>query len=604
VLWPAVSARQAYPLYYNLAAPFVRAAAPEQPARALNLFSALCGGLAVGVLLLWTAEITSSLAAGVIAALLLAFSYTFWSQAVIAEVYTLHLLLVGTCGLALAAYARQPGLARLAGFFAVYALAFGNHLSMILLLPPFALCLLLMTPSPSTLFRLRVVGLALVIAALGTGQYWPNLASVVTAPDAPAAWSERAAAFWFDTTKSDWRESMVLGIRGDQVGDRLGMWWFDARQQFGAFGLALAAAGAAALWRHSRAWGATVIAAWLVTSFFALTYNVGDTHVFFLPAHYLAALCAGASVLWFRSGRPRAARPVVVGALVAFALWRGWSSYPALDRHDDRRGEALVARLALGISDPDALLVSAMNWQLENVLLYTARHARPDLTWTRLGDVLPHFPFLLQDQREIGRAVVLTRDAAAEVAAAYGNAASMFVDPLTVPEPLAAQAGRVVRGAAYVLTVLTPPRDEALDTADLAAAVTALTGGRAPQRQPNHYELVAGRAGDSPAVYRSSPRPFTVTFELPAMDDALTVRMDAWLPSDTFRRAGFGHVLRGRERLQILERGVNLVWIEADGRPARPVYAASLFAPQPRFILGAITPELAGTAGPFLAIHP
>ena len=35
VLWPEVSARQAYPLYYDLARPFVRAVSVGNPARGL-----------------------------------------------------------------------------------------------------------------------------------------------------------------------------------------------------------------------------------------------------------------------------------------------------------------------------------------------------------------------------------------------------------------------------------------------------------------------------------------------------------------------------------------------------------------------------------------
>ncbi len=50
VLWPETSARQAYPLYYSLARPFVLAVSPDNPARGLNLFSAVCGGLAIGLL--------------------------------------------------------------------------------------------------------------------------------------------------------------------------------------------------------------------------------------------------------------------------------------------------------------------------------------------------------------------------------------------------------------------------------------------------------------------------------------------------------------------------------------------------------------------------
>src|SRR6187399_2203218 len=77
VLWPAVSARQAYPLYYSLAKPFVATLGEAHPARVLNLFSAVWGACAVGLLALVVADISMSLLAGIVAGLLLAVSYTF-----------------------------------------------------------------------------------------------------------------------------------------------------------------------------------------------------------------------------------------------------------------------------------------------------------------------------------------------------------------------------------------------------------------------------------------------------------------------------------------------------------------------------------------------
>ena len=290
VLWPEVSARQAYPLYYDLAAPFVRAASMANPARGLNLFSAIFGAVAVGLLTYLCALVAESLAAGIVAGLLLAFSYTFWSQAIIAEVYTLHLTLVLVSCLALYAYAQQPSRLRLAILFAVYAFAFGNHLSMILLLVPFAVFLLQVTPDRRTLFAPATIALAAIIAAAGALQYWPNFVSTSHLGGGPISWGERLATFWFDTTKVDWRESMVMGVRGDQLVDRVGMWWFDVRQQFGIFGLVLAVVGAVRLWTISRPWATLIVLAYAINTLFAFTYNVGDTHVFYLPSHLMLAV--------------------------------------------------------------------------------------------------------------------------------------------------------------------------------------------------------------------------------------------------------------------------------------------------------------------------
>src|SRR4051794_33466276 len=77
VLWPDISARQAYPLYYGLARPLVRAVSAMNPARGLNLFSAILGAAAIGLLTFLCAAITGSVWAGIISGLFLAFSYTF-----------------------------------------------------------------------------------------------------------------------------------------------------------------------------------------------------------------------------------------------------------------------------------------------------------------------------------------------------------------------------------------------------------------------------------------------------------------------------------------------------------------------------------------------
>ena len=618
VLWPAVSARQAYPLYYNLAKPFVAATCGSRmhpregcdPARAMNLFSAICGAAAVGLLTYLTATLTGSIVGGIVSGLLLAFSYTFWSQAIIAEVYALHVALLAACFIALDAYARKPTTVRLAVFFALYAASFGNHFSMILFLLPFTVFLLLTTPDRHVLFRPVTIALAALAAVGGALQYWPNFQSVYLSPEPPGEWAASLAAFWFDTTKADWRETMVLGVGANQALDRLAMWWFDARQQFGVIGLGLAVAGAPRLWRLSRPWAVMVLAAFAITTLFALTYNVGDSHVFFMPSHFLAALCAGAATatltdrggaetrrgFWSNflrgSAAPRTVSVAVAALAVIYCGWRAWSTWPAVDRHDDRRGEQLIARLTLGVSDPDAMLISDLNWQLENVLLYVGRHRRPDLTWTRLPDVLPHFPFLVADQREIGRSIVLTADAAASVVAMYGPLFPLVEDDLVPVVSLSSQIARMPEGSPYVMTLLTPPPEERLDESDLAAAVRTLTGGHLPSRTPGRFELIAGIRGERPSVYRSADRPFTMSFRI--LEEPFTVRLDSWLPFDTFRRPGFGHVLRGRDHVQIVERGVNVLWIGRDGRPAPPVYAASLFAPEARYrLIGGIAPELA-----------
>ena len=78
------------------------------------------GAVAIGLLtyLCYPAHRLYSLVA---ARLLLSFSYTFWSQAIIAEVYTLHMALVLRDCIALHAYAERPSRVHLGNLFGVYS---------------------------------------------------------------------------------------------------------------------------------------------------------------------------------------------------------------------------------------------------------------------------------------------------------------------------------------------------------------------------------------------------------------------------------------------------------------------------------------------------
>jgi hypothetical protein len=452
VLWPEQSARRAYPLYYTLATPFIRAVSEDNPARGLNLFSAVWAAIAVGLLAVVGGRLTKSPLAGAAAGLLLAFSYTFWTQAIIAEVYSLHLALIAACLLALHAYAARPATARLAVFFAVYAVAFGNHLGMILFLIPFTVFLIQVHPRPRELVAPSSILLAIVIAVAGALQYAPMFLYVWSSIDAPPASGDRIAAFWLDVTKADWREEMVLGVPASQLWARLQMWIWDARQQFGLAGLALALVGAIRVWSLSTTWAVLLWLAFGISTAFALTYNVGDTHVFLLPGHFLLALAVAAGVGAWRDPRLRHTLTIVA---VIYAAWRGWDTWPAVDRHTDRRAEAHLAHLAEGVNARSALLVAKMDWQLENVVLYSARYDRRDLAWARLDDVLLHFPFLVRDNLAESRDLVLTAEAARGVVAAYANVFPLVLDQDPAPG-LADVVSRIPPGTPYVLTLLQP----------------------------------------------------------------------------------------------------------------------------------------------------
>src|SRR4029078_4942733 len=148
-------------------------------------------------------------------------------------------------------------------------------------------------------------------------------------------------------------------------------------------------------------------------------------------------------------------RYAVASVALVYAAWRGLDTRPAVDRHADRRAEAQLAHLAQGVNARSALLVSKMDWQLENVLLYSSRNNRRDLAWVRLDDVLLHFPFLARDNLAASRDLFLTRDAAADLVSAYANEFPLVLDQPAAPS-LADVVSRIPRGTPSVLTPIVP----------------------------------------------------------------------------------------------------------------------------------------------------
>ncbi len=581
---PIITPRAGYPLYFAISSAFVRLTGAE-PAHALNLASAIEGAAASAVTVLAAAELTGSAAAAIGSALLFAVSYTFWSQAIIAEVYALHLLFVSLTVHLLLRWAARPALWRLTMFFACYALGFGNHLAMILLLPAYAVFLAVSAPGGwRALLTPRVAGLAAGCAFAGMLQYAGNFRALWLMPEAPHGIVEGVQHFWFDVTKSDWRDTMVLNVPRSMLSDHAAMYWFDFRQQFGFVVAPLAAAGLAHLtaadWRRGLLLGLGFAGNLL----FAYSYNVGDKHVFYLPSHLFVALLAGCGIASAARLGPHV-RAVAAAGLIVYASGRAYRDYPALDRSGDHRPETVMQALTDGVDDQHAILITNLNWQVQNGLSYFAKAIRPDVTYTRVSDVLLYAPALIADNHAVDRDVVLTRRAKSALDAAYG--------PLFASRPFGAMGESssaisdlvrsVAPGTRYALCVLKPSAGFRLDPEDLRLALQTLAPGSSVPLAEHDYQAIAGVAGKASELAASSDRPFRTRVTVDGVP--VEVRMDAWLSVDTIRRMGFGHVIAGTHHTLIVERGLSFVTFDDEGRPLRTAYLAGIFAPELRFVV-------------------
>jgi hypothetical protein len=608
---PSITPRDAYPLYFALARPL--ALVFDDAAYALNVTTALEAALACALIVLVATELSGAVAAGVASALLFAGSYTFWSQAVIAEVYALHTLLIALTLYLLLRWEKEPGTRRLSWFLAAYALSFGNHLTMVLLAPSYALFLLVKAPGGwRSLANRRIVTLALVLTTVGSFQYLWNLQAVWRTPLPPASFGDALAAFWFDVTKADWRSSMVGRVPSIMAGERLRMYGFDIWQQFGWVPPAFALAGAAWLFKTNRARAWLMIGLFAVTTGFALTYNVGDSHVFFLPSHLMVALMAAPGIValssvasyvasglsyvasglsYVASGFSRTVRfsrtmgfsrtfvPAMSAVIAALAICRAYRDYPALDRSQDTRPREVLEALTSGLDDQHAIFLADLNWQIDNGLNYFAHVSKNDLAVARLRDVWLHAPALIRDNREAGRDIMLDQHAATSLTRA-NERHTVERDARVRTSSLAEAAGSISRGTRYVLCVLKPTPDATIDGADLNQGLRLLIGADRA-RFPDDYAVYAGVTGESAVLVHASKRPFTRDVKIGGVP--VTIRMDSWLAFDTIRRMGFGHVIAARRHTLIVERGVSFVTFDANGRPLTRHYWGNIFESQPRY---------------------
>ena len=126
--------------------------------------------------------------------------------------------------------------------------------------------------------------------------------------------------------------------------------------------------------------------------------------------------------------------------------------------------------------------------------------------------------------------------------------------------------------------MLRADREYPLDESALGLAWRRL----APTPPPplRNFTIVIGRVGLPPVLIKSEDRPYRISTTVGPFQ--FDVRMESWLPTDTIRRAGFGHVIVNRTHALTLERGVSFVALEPGGDP---IYSSGIYAPIPRAIV-------------------
>jgi len=160
--------RFGYPLYIALSRLFGYLPVGDLAYR-VNLMSAFFAALAVVMVCLIVLRLVDDWIAAVSAALSFAFSRALWGQAVFAEVYTLNAFLIGAVILILLIWHQTSKIGWLYLGIGVYALSFGNHMTIVTLIP--AVLYIILVTDYRVLLNLKSVAIMAGLMLLGALQY-------------------------------------------------------------------------------------------------------------------------------------------------------------------------------------------------------------------------------------------------------------------------------------------------------------------------------------------------------------------------------------------------------------------------------------------------
>jgi hypothetical protein len=348
------------------------------------------------------------------AGLILAFSETYWRQALAVEVYPLHALLLGAVLLSfLRAAFSEAGEDRAELRWLLFAfllgLSFTNHMTTILLVPGL-MYLYFSTQGWNKASWARIFRMAVPFAvALSLYLYLP-----VRAAQSPSLnWGYPATA-----------ERLLWHVSGKQYR----VWIFSsmeaAGRQFQYFlnslpkehayvGLILALAGLLLLWRRDRRLFFGTLLLFVTCVFYSINYDIHDIDSYFLLAYICVALWAGCSLSWigswitgasFRAEWGRAALLLLPGIVSLFV------HFNQVNQRENHLVEDYTMNMFSSLQ-PGALVFSYQwdYWVSASYYFQLVDGMRPDLividkellrrSWY-LRQVESRYPWLIQRSRE------------------------------------------------------------------------------------------------------------------------------------------------------------------------------------------------------------
>ena len=332
--------RFGYPLYIVLSRLFGYLPVGDLAYR-VNLMSALFAALAVVMVYFTVMRLVDDWVGAASAALSFAFSVELWRQAVVAEVYSLNAFLIGAVVLILLAWHQTGKIGLLYLGVGLYALSFGNHLTVVTLLP--AVIYLILVTDYRVFLDLKKVAILAGLGLLGALQY---LYVIIRANQQPllnelGPFSWRGWIHWMARSRFQ-GQFFGYGL-GAQV-DRMRIYLELLGQQFFRWGYILGWIG---VWERLKADLKSFLflaLAGLGIYLFGMNYGGATFPIYLIPSYFIFAVFLGCGLSALRQlldrllgdaprwlGQPPLATAlrVVLAAIILlmplYPLWRNWA---------------------------------------------------------------------------------------------------------------------------------------------------------------------------------------------------------------------------------------------------------------------------------------
>jgi hypothetical protein len=385
--------RFGYPLFIFLSRLFLLLPIGSVAYR-INLMCAVFGAGAVVLTYLIILRLTRrDWVAALSGALAFAFSRTFWAETNHAEVYSLNALIVAAVALALLAWHQTGKVGLLYLGVGLYALGYGNHMTMVTWLP--AVLFVIVATDYRVLLDPKKMAVLAGLVLLGASQY---LYVIIRAQQNPihneirneiGDWSWRGWWHWMTYSRF---EGQFFGYSLSEQIDLLRHFLDLLQQQFYRWGYILGWIGAWEQLRVRFVGPAFLASIGAGVAFFAMNYGRGrgNWQVYLIPAYLIFAVFVGCGVAALRqrvaqllTGRPGAlARPLLAGlaaavlAMPAYPLVKNYSRVDRSHYHEP----ANFARTFVENAEPEFILISGLQYNDPEAIFYVATVEIPKLT--------------------------------------------------------------------------------------------------------------------------------------------------------------------------------------------------------------------------------